>query len=93
MLISETEYKHQVEEDIKPFRDVLLGLFFISIGMLLNLRLVLEHWWLVLLLLTIPVLLKFGLIALLAKWTGASTSVSLRARSPLYIPRICGTVW
>jgi CPA2 family monovalent cation:H+ antiporter-2 len=67
MLISETEYKHQVEEDIKPFRDVLLGLFFITIGMLLNVRLVLQHWWLVLLLLAGPVLLKFALIAALAK--------------------------
>ena len=52
MLISETQYKHQVEEDIKPFRDVLLGLFFITVGMLLNLRLVLATggwcwccWW------------------------------------------------
>lgn len=78
MLISETEYKHQVEEDIKPFRDVLLGLFFITIGMLLNVRLVLENWWLVLLLLTAPVLLKFALIAALAKLTGASTGVALR---------------
>ena len=42
MLISETQYKHQVEEDIKPFRDVLLGLFFITVGMLLNVRLVLR---------------------------------------------------
>jgi monovalent cation:H+ antiporter-2, CPA2 family len=78
MLISETEYKHQVEEDIKPFRDVLLGLFFITIGMLLNVGLVIEQWWLVLLLLTGPVLLKFGLIALLAKLFGANTGVSLR---------------
>jgi CPA2 family monovalent cation:H+ antiporter-2 len=36
MLISETEYRYQVEEDIKPFRDVLLGLFFVTIGMLLD---------------------------------------------------------
>lgn len=78
MLISETEYKHQVEEDIKPFRDVLLGLFFITIGMLLNVRLVLEHWWLVLLLLAGPVLLKFGLIAALARLFGATPGVSLR---------------
>lgn len=78
MLISETEYKHQVEEDIKPFRDVLLGLFFITVGMLLNIKLVLENWWLVLLLLTGPVLLKFALIAALAKLTGASTGVALR---------------
>ncbi|MQA23502.1 monovalent cation:proton antiporter family protein [Rugamonas rivuli] len=78
MLISETEYKHQVEEDIKPFRDVLLGLFFITIGMLLNVQLVLAHWWLVLVLLAGPVLLKFALIAGLAKLFGASDGVSMR---------------
>ncbi|HZW12990.1 MAG TPA: monovalent cation:proton antiporter-2 (CPA2) family protein [Noviherbaspirillum sp.] len=78
MLISETEYKHQVEEDIKPFRDVLMGLFFITVGMLLNVRLVIDNWWLVLLLLTAPVVLKFGLIALLARLFGATTGVALR---------------
>ncbi|TAH52786.1 MAG: potassium transporter, partial [Betaproteobacteria bacterium] len=36
MLIAETEYRYQVEEDIKPFRDVLLGLFFVTVGMLLD---------------------------------------------------------
>ena len=40
MLISETEYRYQVEEDIKPFRDVLMGLFFVTIGMLLDLSVV-----------------------------------------------------
>ncbi|MFL9926632.1 cation:proton antiporter [Herbaspirillum lusitanum] len=78
MLISETEYRHQVEEDIKSFRDVLLGLFFITVGMLLNVHVMLEHWALVLMLLTGPVLLKFGLIAALAKLFGASTGVALR---------------
>ena len=51
MLISETEYKHQVETDIRPFHDVLLGLFFISIGMVLDWREVINHWPLVLMLL------------------------------------------
>ena len=78
MLISETEFKHQVEEDIKPFRDVLLGLFFITIGMLLNPLLVLQHWWLVLLLLSGPLLLKFAVIAGLARLFGATTGVALR---------------
>lgn len=78
MLISETEYRHQVEEDVKPFRDVLLGLFFISIGMLLNVPLVLQNWWLVALLLIGPVLMKFGIIAALAKAFGAPTGVALR---------------
>ncbi|MTV41809.1 cation:proton antiporter domain-containing protein [Duganella radicis] len=78
MLISETEYKHQVEEDIKPFRDVLLGLFFITIGMLLNVKLVMANWWLVLILLCAPVLMKFALIAGLAKLFGATDGVSMR---------------
>ena len=78
MLISETEYKHQVETDIRPFHDVLLGLFFISIGMLLDWRLVLDRWPLVLLLLAVPVLFKAVLVAALARGLGASWGVSLR---------------
>ncbi|MFJ3047573.1 cation:proton antiporter [Herbaspirillum chlorophenolicum] len=78
MLISETEFKHQVEEDIKSFRDVLLGLFFITIGMLLDVHTLIDHWFLVLLLLTGPVLLKFGLIAALSRLFGSSTGVALR---------------
>ena len=78
MLISETEYKHQVETDIRPFHDVLLGLFFISIGMMLDWRLVLDRWPLVLLLVTLPVLCKAVLVALLARGLGATAGVSLR---------------
>jgi CPA2 family monovalent cation:H+ antiporter-2 len=78
MLISETEYKHQVETDIRPFHDVLLGLFFITIGMLLDWRLVLERWPLVLLLVTVPVLFKLVLIAGLSRVLGATAGVSLR---------------
>ncbi len=43
MLISETIYRHQVEADIRPFRDILLGLFFVTIGMMLDLQFVLAH--------------------------------------------------
>ncbi len=78
MLISETQYKQQVETDIRPFHDVLLGLFFISIGMMLDWRLVLEHWSLVLLLVTLPVLFKAALVTLLARGLGAPPGVSLR---------------
>ena len=78
MLISETEFKHQVETDIRPFHDVLLGLFFISIGMMLDWHAILERWPLVLLLLIVPVLAKLILIAFLAKILGATPGVSLR---------------
>ena len=78
MLISETEYKHQVETDIRPFHDVLLGLFFISIGMMLDWREVTQNWPLVLLLLLVPVLLKLVLITALAWALGSTQGVALR---------------
>ncbi len=78
MLISETEYKHQVETDIRPFHDVLLGLFFITIGMMLDWRLVLERWPLVLLLLLASMAFKLALITGLTRAFGAPTGVALR---------------
>ncbi|MEN9887308.1 MAG: Glutathione-regulated potassium-efflux system protein KefC [Pseudomonadota bacterium] len=78
MLIAETEYKHQVETDIRPFHDVLLGLFFITIGMMLDWRLVLERWPLVLLLLVLSLTFKLGLIAGLTRLFGSPPGTSLR---------------
>lgn len=78
MLISETEYKHLVETDIRPFHDVLLGLFFITIGMMLDWRLVLDRLPLVLLLLSFSMIFKLVLISSLVRLSGAATGVSLR---------------
>ncbi len=78
MLVSETEYKHQVETDIRPFHDVLLGLFFITIGMLLDWRQVVEHWALVLTLVVLPVTFKLVVVTVLARGLGAPAGVSLR---------------
>ena len=78
MLISETPYRHQVEEDVKPFKDVLLGLFFITIGMLLDLEVIYRQWLLVLLLLLGPLLFKFGLITLLSRAFGSTPGISIR---------------
>jgi len=78
MLISETPFKHQVEAEIRPFHDILLGLFFITIGMLLDWRLVLAQWPLVLVLSLLPVLFKSMLVAILAFVFGATKSTALR---------------
>ena len=78
MLISETEYKHQVETDIRPFHDVLMGLFFISIGMLLDWHLVLARWSLVLVLLVGPIVFKALVVTGLARALGAPSGVALR---------------
>ena len=78
MLISETEYKHQVETDIRPFHDVLLGLFFITIGMLLDWHVVIQHWPMVLLLTTVPVLFKLGMVTAIAHASGGGMGTALR---------------
>jgi CPA2 family monovalent cation:H+ antiporter-2 len=78
MLISETAYRYQVEDDIKPFRDVLLGLFFVSIGALLNLKVVAESWPQVLLFMTVPILFKFGLVLVLVRVFGAGAGTAIR---------------
>jgi CPA2 family monovalent cation:H+ antiporter-2 len=78
MLIAETEFRYQVEEDIKPFRDVLLGLFFVVVGMALDLRVVAAHVGWVFVLLVGPVLAKLALIVLLSRAFGANLSTALR---------------
>lgn len=51
MMLSETEYRHQIEIEIRPFRDILLGLFFLSIGMLTDMASWYHvGWWIILLL-------------------------------------------
>ena len=78
MLIAETEFKHRVEADIKPFHDILLGLFFITIGMMLDWRIIWDRWGFVLFLVTVPVAFKFVLIAALTRMGGATEGISLR---------------
>ncbi len=78
MMLGETEFRHQVEAAIRPFRDVLLGLFFITIGMLLDPRALPDIWhWAVagaVGLLTIKMLLVAGL----ARLAGADSAVAAR---------------
>ena len=78
MLIAETEFRYEVEEDIAPFRDVLLGLFFVTVGMSLDLRVVGNHLGAVLLLLIVPVVLKIVLVTGLARLFGAPRGSALR---------------
>uniref|UniRef100_Q47AI5 Kef-type potassium/proton antiporter, CPA2 family n=1 Tax=Dechloromonas aromatica (strain RCB) TaxID=159087 RepID=Q47AI5_DECAR len=79
MLISETEYKFQVEEDIKPFRDVLMGLFFVTIGVKLDLHILLGLWWQVLLALVALLVIKSLVVGVLSWRLGASPGNAIRS--------------
>ncbi|HQS57433.1 MAG: sodium:proton exchanger [Gallionellales bacterium 35-53-114] len=85
MMLGETEFRHQVESSVRPFRDVLLGLFFIGIGMLIDPAILPQiwHWALLggLLILLSKILLvaamvhKSGIASLMAWRTGLLLAV------------------
>ncbi|MGD8710722.1 MAG: monovalent cation:proton antiporter-2 (CPA2) family protein [Ectothiorhodospiraceae bacterium] len=78
IMLGETEYRHQIEADIRPFRDVLLGLFFITVGMLLDVRVLAAnlHW--VVLAVAALMLFKATLIYGLVRLSGADRRVAVR---------------
>ncbi len=78
VLISETDYRYQVEDYIKPFRDVLLGLFFITIGSLLDLSVVVMQLPWVLVVLIMLMALKLFIAYWLGRFFGDIDSVALR---------------
>lgn len=78
MLISETDYRYQVEEDIKPFRDVLLGFFFITVGMLLDVRAIVSSWYWVLMALFLLLGGKLAVASFLSWRFGSSPGTALR---------------
>jgi K+:H+ antiporter len=65
MMLGETEFRHQIAIDIRPFRDIFLGLFFISIGLQINGYSLILYWQWILLVLAALILMKFGLIFVL----------------------------
>ncbi|GAA5170233.1 cation:proton antiporter [Viridibacterium curvum] len=78
MLISETEFRYQVEEDIKPFRDVLLGFFMVTVGMFLDVGVILENVLLVVAVLAGILLLKFGVLLCASRLLKSSTGTAMR---------------
>ena len=79
MLISVTEYRYQVEQDIKPFRDVLLGLFFVTVGMLLDPRAFIDHWYWIAIFLPAILIGKTAIIVGIGRLFGTEPAVSLRS--------------
>jgi CPA2 family monovalent cation:H+ antiporter-2 len=67
MMISETKFKHQVESDLIPFRNLLLGVFFVTVGMQINFEIIYLHLFTILLLLPILMILKYCIIYLIVR--------------------------
>ncbi|WP_076408207.1 monovalent cation:proton antiporter family protein [Shewanella sp. UCD-KL12] len=77
MLLGESQYKRQLEADIRPFRDLLMGLFFISIGMLIDFSLVLQFWWQILIILIAVIVGKALVIFALLRLAKESFRISV----------------
>ena len=78
MMLGETEYRHQIESDIRPFRDVLLGLFFITVGMGLSTTLLVERWWEILALTLGIMLLKTTALVIIMRLMQKPLGIALR---------------
>jgi CPA2 family monovalent cation:H+ antiporter-2 len=83
MLISETIYRHQVEADIRPFRDILLGLFFVTVGMMLDVRYVIENLHRLFLAVVLLIAGKGGVVLLIARLAKNTLDVALRTAAQL----------
>jgi glutathione-regulated potassium-efflux system ancillary protein KefC len=79
VLLADSEYRHELEANIEPFKDLLLGLFFIAVGMSANLRVVIAHPGAVL---ALVVLLVAGKLAILYA-LGRATRLSSRSATSL----------
>ena len=78
VLLAESSFRHELEADIEPFRGLLLGLFFITVGMTIDLRLVADRWVVVAIGVVAVVTVKFALIYAVARATGSPHQDALK---------------
>jgi monovalent cation:proton antiporter-2 (CPA2) family protein len=79
VLLADSHFRHELEADIEPFRGVLLGLFFMAVGMSLDLKLVLDNWLLLALAAPMLVLFKIAVAASILRASCSSTTEAVRA--------------
>ncbi|MCP5792766.1 cation:proton antiporter, partial [Klebsiella pneumoniae] len=72
VLLSESTFRHQIEADIEPFRGILLGLFFLGVGMSLDLSVVAQNWQLIVSGVIALMLVKALMIYMVARVTKSS---------------------
>jgi monovalent cation:proton antiporter-2 (CPA2) family protein len=79
IMLAESSYRHELEADVEPFRGLLLGLFFISVGMSVDLGLIYNFAGLLLGALVTLTLLKIGVIYGLVRWSGSDHETALKS--------------
>ena len=83
VLLADSEFRHELEADIEPFKGLLLGLFFIAVGMSANLGLLVERPLLVIGLAILLVAIKWAVMFALARMSGSANAPAMRLASSL----------
>src|SRR5207237_2854965 len=83
VLLAESTYRHELEADIEPFRGLLLALFFMGVGMTIDMKIVMANLWLIIAAAVIITLLKAGVVWALFRVTCTRRGEALQAGSVL----------
>ena len=78
VMLAESSYRHELEADIEPFRGILLGLFFIAVGLAVNLQIVWENIFLIVMLVPATMALKAAIIYIVCRYFGTSHNDSIK---------------
>lgn len=78
VLLADSEYRHELESSIEPFKGLLLGLFFMSVGMLTDVKLILDHPFVIIGSAIVLMFIKFGIISIIARLLGNRLPTSIR---------------
>lgn len=78
VLLAESSYRHELEADIEPFRGILLGLFFMAVGLSLNLSVIADNWLVILIAVPVLMAVKAALVYLLTRFFGATHDNAVR---------------
>lgn len=81
--LGESEFRHQIDAEVRPFRDILLGIFFISIGMLLDLSIVANNFYKIIFAVITIVLIKFFVVSFLCLMLGKRVNLHTALKSGL----------
>ena len=78
VLLAESSFRHELEADIEPFRGILLGLFFLAVGMSVDLNVIFEQWWVILITVPVAMSVKAGVIYGLTRGFGSPHNDAIR---------------
>lgn len=84
LVLRETRFAHQALAEIAPLRDIFAALFFVSLGMLLDPRLLVEYWWQVAAIVALIIAAKFLIVFGIVRFFGYGGGVALLAGAGLF---------